>query len=99
MVEPCRYHTCRTLADLWGVSGSLVYKLVETGQLGHIRIGNLSDQLAVYGAVQRIVPPRCWGAHLTLDQQITLFKAHFILLTGFCGICRLRRMRFLGILD
>ena len=52
MAEPARYYTIGTLAELWGVSDKTVRKLVNSGELPHIRIGNLirirPDQVEEY---------------------------------------------------
>ena len=52
MAEPARYYTINTLAELWGVSSKTVRKLVNSGELPHIKIGSLirirPDQVAEY---------------------------------------------------
>ena len=52
MTEPARYYTINTLAELWGVSSRTVRKLVNAGELPHIRIGSLirirPDQVEEY---------------------------------------------------
>ena len=52
MAEPARYYTINTLAEVWGVSPRTVRKLVNTGELPHIKIGSLirirPDQVAEY---------------------------------------------------
>ena len=52
MAEPCRYYTINTLAERWGVSPRTVRKLVNSGELPHIRIGSLirirPDQVQEY---------------------------------------------------
>lgn len=41
MAEPAKYYTIQTLAELWGVSPKTVRRLVNSGELPHIRIGTL----------------------------------------------------------
>lgn len=52
MAEPAKYYTIQTLAELWGVSSKTVRKLVNSGELPHIRIGTLirirPDQVEAY---------------------------------------------------
>lgn len=52
MAEPARYYTINTLAEVWGVSPRTVRKLVNSGELPHIKIGSLirirPDQVAEY---------------------------------------------------
>lgn len=52
MAEPARYYTINTLAELWGVSSKTVRKLVNSGELPHIKIGSLirirPDQVTEY---------------------------------------------------
>ena len=52
MAEPAKYYTIQTLAELWGVSPKTVRRLVNSGELPHIRIGTLirirPDQVAEY---------------------------------------------------
>lgn len=52
MAEPAKYYTIQTLAELWGVSSKTVRRLVNSGELPHIKIGSLirirPDQVAEY---------------------------------------------------
>ena len=39
MAEPARHFTVAALADYWQVSTTHIYTLIQSGRLGHIRIG------------------------------------------------------------
>lgn len=56
--------TVAQLARLWGVSGRAVYRLVETGELGHLRIGHA---IRIRQSDRESYESRAWRAPDTIN--------------------------------
>ena len=60
MAEPACHYTVASLAEYWQVSTTHIYTLIQSGRLGHIRIGAAirirREDVAAYEAAQWHAP-------------------------------------------